>query len=273
MFKTGRQTERRHLNPLRLWFRDTLIRVGRVANNDLATRVDQLAVTQAASAGISRASIAAHYLRGLGLEIGALHRSLPLPPGVSAHYVDAAPIEQLRKRFPGIANIRPPDIVDNGEQLGTVADATYDFIIANHFLEHTENPFATLGNFVRVLRPGGRIYMAVPDKRWTFDRDRPITTLDHLLTDYREGPQVSRRAHYDEWLRIIDHHTGDELARRTEAFIRDGVNIHFHVWTIAEMSEMFMAARKIVGLPLEVKLAFADPPMQEVVWVLEVVNT
>ena len=33
-----------------------------------------------------------------------------------------------------------------------------------------------------------------------------------------------------------------------------------------------MAARQVVGLPLEVKLAFADPPMLEVVWVLEVVG-
>jgi SAM-dependent methyltransferase len=276
------------------------MRLGRVAGHDLATRLDDLSAKQSAidllpgmatrldslaamttridnslcaipsrSSTINRSSIAAHFLRGRGLEIGALHRPLELPAGATAHYLDAAPIETLRARFPEVTDIRTPDVVDDGEHLSTVPDNQYDFIIANHFLEHTENPFATLGNFVRVLRPGGRIFMAIPDKRWTFDKDRPVTTLDHLLEDYRAGPQVSRRQHYDEWLRTIDGFAGDALLERTDAFIRDKVNIHFHVWTFKEMSEMFSAAKGIIGLPLEVKLAFADPPMLEVVWVLE----
>ena len=258
------------MTPLRTSLRDAVIRLGRVANHDLAARIDRLAQPAPAQGGIDRTTIAAQFLRGQGLEIGALHRPLALPAGAIAHYLDAAPVEVLRARFPEVADIRAPDVVDDGEHLSTVPDARYDFIVANHFLEHTENPFATLGNFVRVLRPGGHIFMAVPDKRWTFDHARPRTTLDHLLRDYREGPEVSRRAHYDEWLRIIDGLQGEQLAERTEAFVRDRVNIHFHVWTIADMSEMFHAAKRAVGLPLEVKLAYADPPMLEVVWVLEV---
>lgn len=255
---------------MRALLRGAVIRAGRVANHDLAMQIERMGASRPAACGINRRTIAAQFLRGQGLEIGALHRPLVLPPGAVAHYLDAAPLETLRARFPEVADIRAPDVVDDGETLGTVADGRYDFIVANHFLEHTENPFATLANFVRVLRPGGHIFMAVPDKRWTFDHARPLTTLDHLLADYREGPQVSRRAHYDEWLRIIDGYEGAVLAERTEAFIRDKVNIHFHVWTIDEMSEMFIAARRVVGLPLEIKLAFADPPMLEVVWVLQV---
>jgi SAM-dependent methyltransferase len=260
------------------------MRIGRVAGHDLGDRIDHLsaATTRIDSAlsvlsshvdGINRRSIAAHFLRGRGLEIGALHRPLELPVGATAHYLDAAPIETLRARFPEVTDIRTPDVVDDGEHLSTLPDDQYDFIIANHFLEHTENPFATLSNFVRVLRTGGRIFMAIPDKRWTFDKTRPVTTLDHLLGDYRAGPNTSRRQHYDEWLRVIDGFTGDTLAERTEAFIRDKVNIHFHVWTFKEMSEMFFAAKDIIGLPIDVKLAFADPPMLEVVWVLEVTKT
>jgi SAM-dependent methyltransferase len=261
------------MHPLRLWLRDTVIRVGRVATHDLAVRIERLehpVPHSPAITGINRATIASQFLRGQGLEIGALHRPLALPPSACAHYLDAAPVEVLRARFPEISDIRAPDVIDNGEELNTVPDGRYDFIVANHFLEHTENPFGTLANFVRVIRPGGNIFMAVPDKRWTFDRDRPLTTLDHLLTDYREGPETSRRAHYDEWLRVVDGLSGEELAERTDAFIRDRVNIHFHVWTISQMSEMFVAARDVVRLPLEIKLAFADPPMLEVVWVLEV---
>jgi SAM-dependent methyltransferase len=254
---------------LKQTLRAALQRLGRIATADLAERLDGLD-GRVSPMPISRAVIAAHYLRGSGIEIGALHNPLRVPPGVRVRYVDAAPIEELTRRFPDLRGIRAPDIVDDGEHLRTIADGSCDFVIANHFFEHTEDPFATLRNFVRVLRPGGHVFMAIPDKRWTFDRDREVTTLDHLLRDHREGPEVSRRAHYQDWLTKIDGIRDDTLAERTEAFVRDRVNIHFHVWTIREMSELFIAARDIVGLPLEVKLCFADPAGLEVVWVLEV---
>ena len=37
------------------------------------------------------------------------------------------------------------DVVDDGETLATVAGGDrQDFIVANHFLEHTENPIGTI---------------------------------------------------------------------------------------------------------------------------------
>jgi SAM-dependent methyltransferase len=247
---------------LKAALRRQLVRVGRVLNEDLRVATDT-------PARISRETIAAHYLRGAGLEIGALHRPLRMPPGALVRFVDMAPAETLRNRFPEVGHVTSPDIVDDGETLRTIADASQDFVVANHFLEHTEDPFSTLRTFLRVLKPGGFIFMAIPDKRWTFDAPRPVTDLAHLLRDYREGPETSRSGHYDEWLRIIDGFSGDVLEERRAAFIRDRVNIHFHVWTIDEMSEMFAAARRELALPLEIKLCYADPPNLEVVWVLQ----
>ena len=77
------------------------------------------------------------------------------------------PADVLMARFPEVGPIKAPDIIDDGEVLSKVADNTYDFVIANHFLEHAEDPFSTLKNFARILRPGGMIFMAIPDKRWT----------------------------------------------------------------------------------------------------------
>ena len=107
--------------------------------------------------------------------------------------------------------------------------------------------------------------MAIPDKRWTFDRDRPVTDLAHILADHRDGPGVSRRAHYEEWLSVVKGVTGDTLAAEVDRHVRERVNIHFHVWTIESMSEMFVSARRDLGIPVEVKLMFADPPMLEVI--------
>ena len=70
---------------------------------------------------------------------------------------------------------------------------------ANHFLEHTQDPVGTLRSHLRVLRPRGVLYMAIPDKRKTFDHDRPLTSLEHVLRDFHEGPEWSKSAHFDEW--------------------------------------------------------------------------
>ena len=71
-------------------------------------------------------------------------------------------------------------------------------MIANHFLEHCQNPFGAPEYLARA-GAGGILYIAVPDKRFTFDKDRPVTTIEHLLehADYRGD--VDRRAHFEEW--------------------------------------------------------------------------
>jgi hypothetical protein len=50
----------------------------------------------------------------------------------------------------------------------------------------------------------GFLYLAVPDKRFTFDHDRPITSLEHLIENDENSPEVDRRAHYEEWVRLVD---------------------------------------------------------------------
>ena len=153
-----------------------------------------------------RQEIAGRYLRGSGIEIGALHNPLDVPRSVRVRYVDHLPVDQLRDHYPELAGEKLVDveIVDDGERLATISDASQDFVIANHFLEHCEDPLGALGNMIRVLRPGGILYLAVPDKRYTFDVDRPVTSTDHLLRDHREGPEGSRRGHYEEWARLVD---------------------------------------------------------------------
>ena len=118
------------------------------------------------------------------MEVGALHQPLPVPDRAHVAYVDRLPLNELRRHYPELDgyDLVEPDILDDGESLGSLADGSQDFVIANHFIEHTQDPLGTIANHLRVLRPGGILYMAVPDKRFTFDRDRPPTTIDHLRT-------------------------------------------------------------------------------------------
>jgi methyltransferase family protein len=86
-------------------------------------------------------------------------------------YLDRLPVDELRMQYPELAHERlvPVDVVDDAEQLAAFTDGGQDFIIANHFIEDCEDPLRTLQNMLRKIRPRVVIYMAVPDKRYTFD--------------------------------------------------------------------------------------------------------
>src|SRR5512136_777634 len=154
---------------------------------------------------LSREYLSAAFLHGSGLEIGALHNPLPVPWGVRVAYVDRLPVADLRLQYPELRGKRfvAVDILDDGETLRTIGDESQDFVIANHFLEHCEDPIGAIENFSRVLKVGGIAFLAVPDKRFTFDRERPLTSVEHLLRDHEIGPTSSRLQHLEEWTRIV----------------------------------------------------------------------
>ncbi len=198
--------------------------------------------------------LAAHaWLRGRGIEIGALHHPMRLPRCASVRYLDRLNRADLRRQYPTLAkkHFVDVDIVDDGERLDSIVDASEDFVIANHFLEHCQDPIGTLKNMIRVLRSGGILYLTVPDKRATFDCDRPVTALSHLRIDHECGADASRRGHYEEWVRSVEKLASEEsIRRRVEELIARDYSIHFHVWTFREITEMFLALMDEIGFEI-----------------------
>lgn len=206
---------------------------------------------------LDRDAVAANYLKGAGLEIGALHNPLKMPSGATVRYVDRMPVAELRKQYPEMAsyNLIEPDIIDNGEKLTTVGEATQDFVIANHFIEHCENPIDALMNFVRVLKKDGILFMCIPDKRYTFDKERPVTSFEHLVRDYTEGPSWSRLGHYQEWVRCVEHITeGVEAEARIHQIMDTNYSIHYHVWSEPEMMDLLLKLKERFNFPAELEL-------------------
>jgi SAM-dependent methyltransferase len=200
--------------------------------------------------------IAHRYLAGDGLEVGALHQPLEVPPAARVRYVDRMTVEQLRGQYPELAghDLTPVDILDDGETLSSVDDSSVDFVIANHMLEHCENPIGAIENQLRVLKPDGVLYMAVPDKRFTFDRDRPVTSLEHLVRDYEEGPAWSRDSHFEEWARLMDKVPEEGVAARARQIAETDFSIHFHTWTQEGLLRLLLHCRSELRLPFEVEL-------------------
>lgn len=208
---------------------------------------------------LGRAALAEVYIRGEGLEVGAFNSPLPVPEGVKVRYVDIAPAEELeghveefRGRERGLEIVKP-DLVDDAQTLATLPDESQDFVIACHIIEHTEDPIGAVGNWLRVLKPGGILFVAIPDKRFTFDVERDATPFEHLLRDHEDGPAWSRQGHYEEVARLVmgvgDERKVKEFAEQNQEHVG---HTHFHVWTQADMFEMFAALRKRVGLEFDV---------------------
>jgi SAM-dependent methyltransferase len=216
--------------------------------------------------GIIRKRLAHQYLRGHGIEFGALHLSLPLPLWTSVRYADVLTADELKVAFPDVTNVQPPDIVTDLETMSGIEDASEDFIVANHVLEHVEDPLGALASIGRVLRRSGIAFIALPDKRFTFDCDRAITPLDHIIRDHTEGPAWSRTDHYDEWIRCVDRLGGDAHRQKAELMLAQRSNIHFHVWDYPAMMEMFAHVARVPQLGLEIEASVLNGI--EVVWIL-----
>lgn len=193
------------------------------------------------------------YLRGSGLEIGALHRPLWVSRATSVKYADRMTVEQLRQHYPELADypLVSVDVVDDGESLQDQPDASVDFIIANHFIEHTQDPLGTLAAHLRVLRVGGVLYLAVPDRRKTFDRERKATSLDHIIKDHDEGPGWSRHLHQEEWACLVDKVPSGAVAEHVRTLEETDYSIHYHVWAPTEFRALLDYARR--HLPIEVE--------------------
>lgn len=134
----------------------------------------------------TRESLAQKYLIGTGIEIGALHKPLIISSKCRINYVDHKSLSENRNRYPELINeeIVETNIIDDGFILDKIENNSLDFIIANHALEHSPDPFGTLCIWRSKIKTDGIIYAAVPLAQSCFDKGRPITTLRHLITDH-----------------------------------------------------------------------------------------
>lgn len=202
-----------------------------------------------------RSFAAYRFIKGRGIEIGALHRPLKVYHAAEVRYLDRLTIEQARNAYPQLADepLVEVDLVDNGETLQTVPDASCDFVIANHLLEHCRNPIGALENMLRVLKPDGVLYLAIPDKRHTFDASRPVTPYEHLVRDYREGPEASDAQHFEEKTGRRPDPSG-ESAKSLGDFFAGRTNIHFHVWTQRGIIELLLNVQRDFGFRFEIEM-------------------
>ncbi|MCU1257349.1 MAG: Methyltransferase type 11 [Bryobacterales bacterium] len=230
----------------------TLLRNGVASSR--AADVAALELTLHAFELSARAGLASKFLSGSGIEIGALQRALPVPSSCVVRYIDRMPFCDLVTHYPELASVpvQQPDLIDDGELLLHIADASQDFVIANHFFEHCKNPIHTLLNFARVLAPGGVLFMAVPDKRYTKDVLRLCTPYRDLLEAFRTGRREGLGVLHQEWAEHWENASGEAIFDRAKELEASGYSIHYNVWALSGLLEFLISAKRDVQLPFEI---------------------
>lgn len=119
--------------------------------------------------------------------------------------------------------------------LQSIPNENYDFLIASHCLEHCANTLKTVKEWLRVLKKGGAIMLVLPDKKYTFDHNRPITTFEHFVDDFKNNIDERDLTHLTEILELHDL-SMDLPAGPIEQFINRSSNnyknrcLHHHIF-------------------------------------------
>jgi len=201
------------------------------------------------------------------LEIGPFHN--PLLRGRRTKYFDVLTRETLVERaasleIPG-EHVPEIDFVSNTGDL-TIIDKDFDFVLSSHCLEHQPDLVTHLRNVERILRPDGRFFLLVPDRRFCFDHFIEDSTIADVLQAYEERRQfhtvksvVEHRAlttHND----CVAHWTGnhgifmEEYETRVAAALEEyhsakGSYIDVHAWYFTPTNiRLILAALKSLGL-------------------------
>lgn len=185
-----------------------------------------------------RRSLAARFLRGRGIEIGALQNPLQVPPEARVQYVDRLTVEQARAEYPELGGqpLVEPSIIAEAESLEPILSNSQDFAICNHVLEHMKDPIGAVKQWIRVLKPGGRLYLAIPDHSNPLDRHRAVTSFEHLLDDHRSraSREEADEEHYWDFTRSAHREMSpQELEQFTSKLIQERYSIHFHAFDLA----------------------------------------
>ncbi len=199
-------------------------------------------------------------LSGKGIEIGAFGEPAKLPSSCQVTYFDAIDPKSASERFPEIktSELVPVDILGDVDKrdLRKLTPFSQDFVIANHVIEHVACPIAMIEDMFYILRPGGWIAIAAPDKRFTFDKDRPLTSYEHLETEYENGVDEVDDEHYLDFLQHAAKHVFEEPERDIKgdiAFARSRRE-HAHVWDSCTFLEFLMACRETLRIDFQIEL-------------------
>ncbi len=225
----------------------------------------------------TRQNLALKFLSGEGIEIGALHCPLDLPGNAKAIYVDRISKKEAIKQFPELnpSKIVTVDVVTDGFSLAAFQNKAFNFVIANHVLEHSPNPLGVLSNWTRILRNGGTLFISVPIASKCFDRGRKLTKLEHFIEDQKLHKQGNinklsdkNLEHYIEWVSISEpailkpskwrwllnkYKSKKTCITAAKNLQQSNIEIHFHTFTVKSLKQLLNYLPNIIDRKITIR--------------------
>jgi hypothetical protein len=146
-----------------------------------------------------------------GIEFGPLVSPVVRKADGNISYVDRASTEELRTCFAidekiNIMEIMSIDYVWNDAPLlDCVQNNQFHYAIASHVIEHVPDIVTWLSEVSDVLVDNGILSLVIPDKRYTFDCRRELSTMSDIIDAYiRRLRKPSPRQIFDHFAGIAD---------------------------------------------------------------------
>ena len=191
--------------------------------------------TPAGMESLALRELAGRSLTGSGIEFGAGASPFPVPLACRVRFADRLDYADLNhERYPGQLeeDLVDPDLVSDLSTCENIGFESVDFLIACHVIEHTRNPIGALVEAWKRLRSGGSLVLAVPDRDRTFDREREVTSLAHLIEDYAQPSRERDYAHYEDFYAHAFKVAAADYRATVDARFAESYAIHYHVWTL-----------------------------------------
>jgi len=136
-------------------------------------------------------------LDGKGLEVGPSYNPIvPKRDGYDVETIDHLDKKGLQEKYAGkdvdLSNIEEVDYVWSGELYTDLTGKKnyYDYIIASHVIEHTNDLVGFLKDCSNLLKENGILSLVVPDKRFSFDYLRPVTGISRVIERHLSSSPV-----------------------------------------------------------------------------------
>jgi SAM-dependent methyltransferase len=149
-----------------------------------------------------------------GVEIGALSSPLITVDEGNIIYVDHADTNALREKYSNDASVVKNDIVEVTAVWGAQtlqdcigSDRKVDYVVASHVVEHVPNLIVWFQEIESILRPGGLLRLAVPDRRYSFDFLRFESRIHDVLDAYLQkvrSPLPRLIIEHSAYIRVVD---------------------------------------------------------------------
>jgi SAM-dependent methyltransferase len=181
-------------------------------------------------------------LKGRGLEFGAASNPFPTHPESQMEYADVydhslSSSPYSNNEHYANASFVTCKYITSIERMTGIPDDSFDFIIACHVIEHVANPLFAIESVWKKLKQGGKFILLVPHMELTFDSKRDLTSLDHLILDYKRPLKERDLFHFVEFYEkaFVVPHPFQKALEEIENPFKD---IHYHTWTESSFLEM-----------------------------------